>query len=259
LTTEGVATFLAGIDGQGTRRVYYVTMKAWSGWLVSTGRRPDDPMLMLPAPKVPRYEPRPITTRQLETVLRSRMHRRTRAMILLAAYAGLRVHEIAKVRGEDFDLDDMTLRVTGKGGKTATVPLHPVIAQVAESFPRRGWWFSAYTGELGHITGRGITTTVAKAMRRAGVDATAHCGRHWLGTELVRSGADLRTVQTILRHSSLATTAVYTAVADETRAVAVRGLPDATRGRLRLVPRHPDPAPLLCPPTGTGGELRCIP
>ena len=45
--------------------------------------------------------------------------------------------------------------------------------------------------------------------------------RHWYATALVRGGADLRTVQTLMRHANLSTTAVYTAVADTTRAAAV--------------------------------------
>ena len=236
-TTEGAAVFLASIDTQATRRVYYVTIKNWTTWLVQTGRRRDDPLLMLPAPKVPRYEPHPVTTHQLEVLLRSRMHRRTRAMILLAAYEGLRVHEVAKVRGDDVDLDARTLRVVGKGGVTATLPLHQLVVDVAAGFPERGWWFPAYTAAGAHISGRSITATISAAMRRSGIRSSAHSLRHWYGTELVRSGADLRTTQTLLRHSSLATTAVYTAVADETRAIAVAALPDATRARLHVVPR----------------------
>jgi integrase/recombinase XerD len=50
-------------------------------------------------------------------------------MILLAALAGLRVHEIAKICGEDVDIDSRTLRVTGKGGRTETLPRHPILVE----------------------------------------------------------------------------------------------------------------------------------
>lgn len=56
-------------------------------------------------------------------------------MILLAALAGLRAHEIAKVRGEDVDPVERTLRVTGKGNVTAVLPLHRDLVELAATMP----------------------------------------------------------------------------------------------------------------------------
>jgi integrase/recombinase XerD len=116
-------------------------------------------------------------------------------MILLAALAGLRVHEIAKVRGQDVDLDSRTLYVVGKGGHGASIPLHPLLAKAAESMPRRGWWFPANSRRPGeHIRSRCVSDVIGTAMQRAGIhDGTAHRLRHWYGTTLVESGTDLRT------------------------------------------------------------------
>ncbi len=225
MTTDGCAGFLASVESQNTRRIYYVTIKGWQSWLTETGRREDDPMKHLPAPKAHRGEPRPITVPQLQTLLGTRMHRRGRAMILLAAYQGLRVHEVAKIRGEDVDLEAGTLRVTGKGGTAATLPIHPLIAALAVDYPRRGYWFTAYTGARPHVRGQSVSATIGKAMRRAGVPGTPHALRHWYGTELVRGGADLRTVQSLMRHADLNTTAIYTQVADTSRFAAVLRLP----------------------------------
>ena len=59
-------------------------------------------------------------------------------------------------------------------------------------------------------------------MPRAGINGgTAHRMRHWYGTNLVASGADLGTAQTLLRHSNLASTAIYPQVVDETRVEAI--------------------------------------
>jgi integrase len=82
-----------------------------------------------------------VTRRQLDDVLTSDLWARPRTYVLLGAYAGLRVHEIAKVRGEDVDTDAMTLRVHGKGGVEAVLPLHPLIATISRGYPDRGWWF----------------------------------------------------------------------------------------------------------------------
>jgi integrase len=64
-------------------------------------------------------------------------------MIVLAAFAGLRVHEIAKLRGQEVDADNRTIYVVGKGGRGASIPMHRMVVEIAEAMPRRGWWFPA--------------------------------------------------------------------------------------------------------------------
>lgn len=225
MTTRGLVAFLGSPMSAGTRATYYAALRAWHRWLMLTGNRGDDPTVPLARPRAPRRTPRPVSNEGLAALLRSRMKRRTRVMVLLAAYQGLRVHEIAKLRGEDVDLIGRRLRVVGKGGLDAMLPLHSVIAEQARVMPRRGWWFPAYKpnrprpdGE-GPVLARSVSTVISIAMRRAEVPGTAHCLRHWHGTQLLRTAkADARVTQTLLRHASLATTAIYTEVdADDCR------------------------------------------
>jgi integrase len=149
-------------------------------------------------------------------------------MILLGAYQGLRTHEIAKVHGRDIDLDEMTIHVVGKGGYADDLPLHPIVAEVATGFPVNDWWFPAMGRPGRHILGNSVSSIVSQAFKRSGIDRTAHDLRHWFGTELVRSGADLRTAQTLLRHGNLSTTAIYVQIADTQREKAVLRLPIVT-------------------------------
>jgi site-specific recombinase XerD len=148
--------------------------------------------------------------------------------ILLGALAGLRCHEIAKVRGEDVDPAARTLRVTGKGSKTATLPLHPLLVEAAKTMPTQGYWFPG--GRSGNVNpakpvlANTVGNTIKAVMIRAGVPASAHQLWHWYGSTLVGDGADLRTAQTLLRHTSLNTTAAYVAVHDEKRIEAVNRL-----------------------------------
>ena len=93
------------------------------------------------------------------------MHARTRSMCLLAAYQGLRVSEIAKFRGSDIDPVARELRVIGKGGVDAVLPLHPIIEAEAEKYGP-GWWFPQWKpnalGETGgHVLGRSVSTIIA--------------------------------------------------------------------------------------------------
>lgn len=208
-----------------TRSTYHAHVRAFYRWAVEAGHRADDPTTATPVPKRPRSVPRPIQTEQLAAVLAVCSRTRTRAMVMLAALAGLRVHEIAKVAGEDFDLDARTLTVTGKGSKQAVIPLHADLVELArDEWPRRGYWFTSYEDRRRPVTSRAVGQAISRAMNRAGVVGTAHQLRHWYGTELLERGASLRTVQELLRHESVATTQIYTRVTSGRRRAAIDGL-----------------------------------
>lgn len=212
LTPHTLTAFLAAIDSPVTADAYYSIARAWCSWLVRAGHRDDDPTMRVPRPRVPPARPRPITRPQLDTLLATPLRQDTRTKILLAAYAGLRIHEIAKIRGEDIDPAGGTLTVTGKGGRTDLLPAHPVILTQAASYPRRGLWFPSPTRPGQHVTAQTVGTVIARALRRAGIDATAHQLRHFFATSLLEAGVDSRIVQTLMRHASLATTGRYLGV-----------------------------------------------
>lgn len=207
----------------GTVQTYQSQLRAWFSWLVRVGARVDDPMLTLPRPRPGRRMPHPIETDELARLLSSSMYRRTRMMILLGAYEGLRAHEIAKTRGED--LGATVLRVLGKGNAAAVVPLHPAVEVEAGGYPARGWWFPSPADRARPVSANSVSATVSAAMRRAGIRGTAHSLRHWYGTTMLRAGANIRVVQENMRHASLASTQIYTKVDDRERAAAVVMLP----------------------------------
>lgn len=132
-------------------------------------------------------------------------------MVLLAALQGLRVHEVAKVHSRDVDLHDGTIEVLGKGGKVAILPLHDDIraAIKTEQMTSSGYWFESRNRPGKPIQPASVSKAVGKAMDLAGVSGTPHSLRHYFGTQLVRSGANLRVVQELMRHSSINTTQGY--------------------------------------------------
>lgn len=209
-----------------TAATYHAYLVAWHKWLTLEGHRPDNPMLKLKAPKAPDRTPRPVSDAGVITLLTMRgMHQRTRVMVMLAALAGLRVSEIARVRGEDLDLDNRRLHVVGKGGRRGWIPLHHLLVDTAASMPARGWWFPANNRRPGeHLHPKSVSDIVGQAMRRGGVRGTPHSLRHWYGSTLLDDGADLRTVQELLRHASIQTTQIYTRVTDTRRVAAVERL-----------------------------------
>lgn len=218
-----------------TAATYHSYLRSWFKWLIVQEHRIDDPMLKLGSPKYPDRIPRPVPDDGLVRLLTTPMHHRTRVMILVAALAGLRVSEVARVRGEDIDMDKHLIYVVGKGKKHDALPLHPLLAEAALTMPRRGWWFPANSRRPGHhVRGKSVSDIIGQAMRRAGTSGTPHSLRHWYGTTLLDEDIDVRVVQTLLRHRSLATTAIYTKVPDQRRHDAVGRL-DPFRARKRTV------------------------
>lgn len=199
----------------GTRRTERGAMVAFFSFAHQDGLRSDNPALRLSPISAPKGQPRPFTNEQIDAMLASGAYRRTRAMILIGYYQGFRVSQIAAVHGHDIDLMTQTIRTVGKGSKEGVLPLHPIIAELAKHMPADDWWFPARSGRTGHVSGAAVTNLVTNAKKRAGIldpNLTPHSLRHAFGTDLVESGVDIRVVQELMMHASLATTQIYTGV-----------------------------------------------
>lgn len=187
-----------------------------------------DPAAELERVLVTKGRPRPYTVEQISDMLQSGAYHRTRVMIMLGYLHGLRAHEIAKVQTSDFNLRKMQLKVIGKGGKERDIPIHPVLAAEIRVMPADGYWFPARGGRPGHIHWRSVSDLMTKAKKRAGIAdprLSGHSLRHSFGTEMVRSGTDLRTAQVMLGHASLATTELYVDVDEDRLQLASAALP----------------------------------
>lgn len=224
LDADDLAEFLAACKGP-SRATYFNHLHAWFTWLARHGIRDDLPTLRLDRPKVGRREPRTITTGQVRALAASSIRGRTRTMVLLGAYQGMRASEIATIRGVDLDPTAHELTVTGKGGVTRVLPLHPQVELEAEQYGPR-WWFPSHRRPGEPIHAATVSNTISDAMERVGVPGTCHDLRRWYATTMVEAGVGLTTVQRLLGHSSVATTQRYVAVGRQTRIDAVLGLPD---------------------------------
>lgn len=219
----------------GSKQTERDTLVAFFKFAKLEGFRPKNPTKRLPAVRAPRGEPRPYSQAQIDALLSTGAYRRTRVMILLSCYQGLRAGSVARVHGHDFDYTSNTMRVVGKGGKVAHLPLHPLVRDLALTMPQDDWWFPARATNTGHIHSRSVSDLMTRAKKRAGIhdtDLTGHSLRHTFGTELVAEGVDLRTVQELMMHASLATTQIYTKIRPEQKQAGIRRLPD------RFVPVH---------------------
>jgi site-specific recombinase XerD len=195
-------------------------LRAFFRWSMLAGLRHDDPTAQIKAPRRPRRQPRPITDAQFWRLdAAAAGNASLRAMVRLAGLCGLRVHEVARFHGtRDLDLEQATIRVLGKGGHEYTLPAHPAIIELAKRMPR-GYWFPSQRAR--HLGGREVSQRLRLHMIRNKVSGTPHCLRHYFATEMLARGVDVRTVQELMRHSQLSTTAIYLGIGDERKRAAI--------------------------------------
>lgn len=221
LDPHAVTRWIARAPAAWSRVTYYAHAAAYARFLEVSGG--DGAWIDgVPRPRARRGTPRPVDPVEYGLAV-TLAEPRARTMLLLAGYAGLRVSEIATVRGRD--VTGEALYVHGKGGVTAMIPLHPLLLAEARAYPA-GYWFPGQGNRP--LTRQGVWRAMSQALRAAGSTATPHQCRHLYATALLDSGANLRTVQELLRHSSVATTQIYTRVTDEDRRAAIGRLPVLT-------------------------------
>ena len=199
----------------------------------------------IPMPKRPRKLPEILSPEEVMHFLNAITNHKHRAILMTAYAAGLRVSEATHLKVTDIDSQRMMLRVEqGKGMKDRYVMLSPRLLDIL-----RTYWKSArptrwmFPGEVPGqpITREAVGLACQKARRDSGITKpiTPHSLRHAFASHLLESGANLRTIQLLLGHRSLATTARYLKVATSTVC--------ATASPFDLLPKF-DPPPTPTPP-----------
>ncbi len=208
------------------------SLRAFHAWQLRRGARQDDPTALLEPPRLPRLLPKALSESQIEALLAAPddstdVGLRDRAMLELMYACGLRVSELANLAISAVNLRQGVLRVTGKGNRDRLVPLgdearHWVERYLAHARPRlagdqlRDALFLEPSANA--LTRQQLWQLVKRYAAVAGVDpgkVSPHGLRHSFATHLLNHGADLRTLQMLLGHSSLSTTQIYTLVARE--------------------------------------------
>ena len=208
------------------------SLRTFFGWLERTGRVATDPSLRLTAPSRHRTLPPVLAQRSAAALLDvaevaadddDPVHLRNRAALELLYATGIRVGELVGLDVDDVDLSSNVLRVVGKGDKERRVPFGlPARAAVGEWMERGrprlvvpGSGPALLLGRRGRRADqRQIRSVVHELLRHVpdAPDLGPHGLRHSAATHLLEGGADLRMVQELLGHASLATTQIYTHV-----------------------------------------------
>ena len=219
-----------------TVRRRLVELNRFAGWLVERRYLQRSPMIGISVPRRERRLPRVLAWSQVEQIVADERKPRDRAILALLAYGGLRRGEVMAADVGDYSREAPSLMVHGKGNKDRVVPLHAVVAQAAlDAYlaTRRGLApeHPLFVSWRGRITKQVMVLLCKRVSRRIGRRLHPHLFRHTFATELLNRRADLRVIQTLLGHESLATTEIYTHVSPERGREAVELLGVSPSGR----------------------------
>lgn len=237
LTLRSLRSYLAGLATRGRARTTLArrttAVRVFCAWLVRTGQAKEDPAALLVNPKAHRELPSVLRADEVRALLdvvagnaEGPVGARDLAILEVLYATGIRVGELAGLDVDDLDTERRVVRVFGKGRKERSVPYgvpaaHALDRWLAHGRPdlvRQGSGPALFLGARGgRIDQRAVRTLVH---RHLGVvdgapDLGPHGLRHTAATHLLDGGADLRSVQELLGHSSLATTQVYTHVSTD--------------------------------------------
>lgn len=209
-----------------TRNGYLNAIRAYHAFIRHQGRRKDDPTAALPTARQPRTVPKALTEAEVAHVLAvaGAMWPQWRIAICLLVFTGARASEACRLRWDDVQPSWVTLQ--GKGGHQRTVPVHPTLAEeLARWRPdclSAVWVLPGHDGPWAY---QSLWYAVRAVSEASGVGLHPHRIRATYATVLLDRGADVRTVQQLLGHSTVATTSRYLAARDQLSTVAVSGLP----------------------------------
>lgn len=232
---ENIRKFLESLYGQGlsARSVarHLAALRHFFQFLVKEGSLQQDPTREVETPRLDHALPKYLSSGEVDALLAqpdpaTPAGLRDRAMLELLYATGMRVSELLSLKGEDLEPNLGIIRCRGKGGKERLIPVGKSALRAVEAYVRQGrskllkkpggssLFLNARGGALSRV---GFWKILAAYGRRAGIHTplTPHMIRHSFATHLLERGADLRSIQTMLGHSDISTTQIYTHVLKE--------------------------------------------
>jgi integrase/recombinase XerD len=213
-------------------------LRQFYGFLVSEGKRSDDPTSNIESPKQTRTLPKILSEDEVTVLITTAQKQggpesiRLVALLEILYATGLRVSELVGLPLTAIGAESRFLTVEGKGGRERMAPLSEPAQKAMKTYmdirhkfvtPERGdnqnkWLFPSRTSESGHLTRQRFAQLLKELSRNANIDperVSPHVLRHAFATHLLKHGADLRSVQKMLGHADIATTQIYTQVVGE--------------------------------------------
>lgn len=181
-------------------------------------------------PRVRRKLPNILTIEEVDNLLNIQLNNaydfRNKAMLELMYSSGLRVSELVELKIKDIDLDNGYVKCFGKGGKERIIPIGEIavdylkkyIYEYRDSMKKGYYTENVFLNNHGKkISRQGFFLIIKEISKEKKIEKniTPHMLRHSFATHLLNNGADLRTIQEMLGHSSITTTQIYTNVSTD--------------------------------------------
>lgn len=229
VTDESLQAFVAdlhdlGIAPRSQARIIS-GLKSFFKYLKAENYIDEDPTINLESPQTGRHLPEVLTVEQIDMLIdeidkSTPEGRRNNAIIEVMYGCGLRVSELVNLEINKLFFDDGYIVVTGKGSKERIVPISDVAIELVNSYMLERAQLDVVAGEenvlflnrRGHrLTRQMIFTIIKRLARQAGIakEISPHTLRHSFATHLLEGGANLRAIQQMLGHESIATTEIY--------------------------------------------------
>jgi integrase/recombinase XerD len=239
ITRPQLSDFLQWLNSQNLRAAssarILAAVRGYQKYLLLENLRTDDPSQQIKSPKLPKRLPKALTQSQVMALLSASgpepddetadvLRLRNRAILELMYSSGCRVSEVAQL-----DLDEMVqggwVRIRGKGSKERLVPVGSFAQRAVDAYLVRSRPLLAakaggpalFLNQRGsRLSRQSIWEIIQSAGESCGLTVSPHSLRHSFATHLIEGGADVRVVQELLGHASVATTQIYTLVTIDT-------------------------------------------
>ncbi len=239
VTRAQLGDFLMWLNGQSLKAAssarILAAVRGYQKYLLLENLRTDDPSQQVKSPKLPKRLPKALTQAQVMSLLAASgpepddetadpLRLRNRAILELMYSSGCRVSEVAQL-----DLDEMAqggwVRIRGKGSKERLVPVGSFAQRANDAYLVRSRPLLAakaggpalFLNQRGtRLSRQSIWEIIQSAGEACGLSVSPHSLRHSFATHLIEGGADVRVVQELLGHASVATTQIYTLVTIDT-------------------------------------------
>jgi len=239
ITRSQLSDFLQWLNSQKLKAAssarILAAVRGYQKYLLLENLRTDDPSQLVKSPKLPKRLPKALTQAQVMALLSASgpepddetadvLRLRNRAILELMYSSGCRVSEVAQL-----DLDEMVqggwVRIRGKGSKERLVPVGSFAQRAIDAYLIRSRPLLAakaggpalFLNQRGsRLSRQSIWEIIQSAGEGCGLSVSPHSLRHSFATHLIEGGADVRVVQELLGHASVATTQIYTLVTIDT-------------------------------------------
>ena len=209
-------------------------VKSFCAFLIDAGDLTSNPTSEIDSPRAPKPVPKPMSTTEVDSLLREPLKHETpeasrdAAMLELMYATGMRVTELVSLNLDSLHLKPSPayVRCVGKGAKERTIPVHDNAVQAIDRYLdvarpallKQRTQSALFVNRRGErLTRQGFWLILKNYSKAAGIQThvTPHTLRHSFATHLLRGGASVRDVQELLGHANVSTTQVYTQLADQ--------------------------------------------